>query len=175
MRGSKALLTALFMVSAMVSVPAIGTAQERSAAIFDFELTDTSRVDQLAPHDAEHRTRLAEVSERLRKRLAESGRFVIVDIAPVAREAEASNLQSCGGCDITLAGKLGADLAITGMVHKVSNLVLRMMILVRDAKTGAVLAVARASMRGDTDETWTRTIDWLARHRLLAPDYGVQQ
>jgi hypothetical protein len=169
MRGSKALLTALLMMS----VPAIGTAQERSAAIFDFELTDTSRVNQLAPHDAELQTRLAEVSERLRKRLAESGRFVIVDIAPVAKEAQASNLQSCGGCDVTLAGKVGADLAITGMVQKVSNLVLRMMILVRDAKTGAVIAVARASMRGDTDETWTRTLDWLVRHRLLDPDYGV--
>jgi hypothetical protein len=169
MRGFKALATALFITA----VPAIGTAQERSAAIFEFELTDTSRVNQLAPHDAVLQARLAEVSERLRKRLAESGRFVIVDIAPVAKEAEASNLQSCGGCDITLADKLGADLAITGMVHKVSNLVLRMMILVRDAKTGAVIAVARASMRGDTDETWTRTLDWLVRYRLLAPDSGV--
>jgi Protein of unknown function (DUF2380) len=175
MRGAKALLTALFIVSAMVSVPAIGTAQERSAAIFDFELTDTSRDNQLAPHSAELQARLAEVSERLRKRLAESGSFVIVDIAPVAKEAQASNLQSCGGCDISLASKLGADLAITGMVHKMSDLILRMMILVRDARTGAVLAVAQASMRGDTDETWTRTLDWLVRNRLLAPDYGVRR
>ena len=103
MRGSKAVLTALFIMSVMVSVPAGGAAQERSAAIFDFELTDTSRDNQLVPHDAEHRARLAEVSERLRKRLAESGSFVIVDIAPVAKEAEASNLQSCGGCDVSLA------------------------------------------------------------------------
>jgi len=55
------------------------------------------------------------------------------------------------------------------MVDKMSNLVLRMMILVRDAKTGAVIAMARASMRGDTDETWTRTLDWLVRPRMLAP------
>jgi hypothetical protein len=166
---------AVLIIASLPLLSATAAAQERSAAIFDFELTDTSRVDQLAPHDAVLQTRLAEVSERLRKRLAESGRFVIVDIAPVAKEAQASNLQSCGGCDISLADKIGADLAITGMVHKVSNLVLRMMILVRDAKTGAVLAVARASMRGDTDETWTRTLDWLVRHRLLAPDYGVRR
>ena len=169
MRGCAVLTVAL------LSLPAVAGAQERSAAIFDFELIDTSRVNQLVPHDAELQARLADVSERLRRRLAESGRFVIVDIAPVAKEAQASNLQSCGGCDISLADKLGADLAITGMVHKVSNLVLRMMILVRDAKTGAVIAVARASMRGDTDETWTRTLDWLVRHRLLAPDDGVQR
>ena len=175
MRGAKALLTALFIVSAMVSVPAIGTAQERSAAIFDFELTDTSRDNQLAPHDAEHRARLAEVSERLRKRLAESGRFSVADIGPVAKEAQASNLQSCGGCDVSLAGKVGADLAITGMVYKVSNLILNMMIFVRDARTGADLAVAQADMRGDTDESWARTLDWLVRNRLLAPDYGVRR
>jgi hypothetical protein len=173
--GSKALLTALMIVLGMLSVPAIATAQDRSAAIFDFELTDTSRDNQLAPHSAELRTRLVEVSERLRKRLAESGSFVIVDIAPVASEAEASNLQSCGGCDITLASKVGADLAITGSVYKMSNLILRMMILVRDARTGAVLALAQASMRGDTDESWMRTLDWLVVHRLLAPDYGVRR
>jgi hypothetical protein len=171
MRGFKAVLTAFIIAL----VPATGTAQERSAAIFDFELTDTSRENQLAPHDAEHLARLAEVSDRLRKRLAESGRFSVVDIAPVAKEAQASNLQSCGGCDVSLANKIGADLAVTGMVRKVSNLILNMMIFVRDARTGADLAVAQASMRGDTDESWTRTLDWLVRNRLLAPDYGVRR
>jgi hypothetical protein len=163
------------LVLALLSLASSAGAQERSAAVFDFELTDTSRVNQLAPHDAEHQIRLAEVSERLRKRLAESGRFVIVDIAPVSKQAQASNLQSCGGCDVSLADKLGADLAITGVVDKLSNLVLRMMILVRHSKTGEVIAVGRASMRGDTDETWNRTLDWLVRNRLLAPDHGVRQ
>jgi hypothetical protein len=175
MRDLKAVATALLITSVTALVPSIGTAQERSAAIFDFELTDTSRDNQLAPHDAEHRARLAEVSDRLRKRLGESGRFSVADIGPVAKEAQASNLQSCGGCDVTLANKIGADLAVTGMVHKVSNLILHMMIFVRDAKTGADLAVAQADMRGDTDESWARTLDWLARNRLLAPDYGVRR
>jgi hypothetical protein len=160
---------------ALLSLTPAAGAQERSAAIFDFELTDTSRDNQLAPHDAEHQARLAMVSARLRTRLSESGRFSITDIAPVAREAQASNLQSCGGCDVSLAGKIGADLAITGMVHKVSNLILNMMIFVRDAKTGNNLAVAQADMRGDTDESWNRTLDWLVRNRLLAPDYGVRR
>jgi hypothetical protein len=156
-------------------LPCTGQAQERSAAIFDFELTDTSRENQLAPTDAEHRARLAMVSERLRMRLAESGRFSVTDIAPVAKEAQASNLQACGGCDVTLAAKVGADLAVTGMVRKVSNLILSMVIFVRDAKTGDNLAVAHAGMRGDTDESWNRAVDWLVRNRLLAPEYGVRR
>src|SRR5689334_11238161 len=98
-------------------------AQPHSAAVFEFELTDTARQDQLAPHNAEHLARLALVSEELRKKLAESGRFTILDIAPVAADARAANLQSCGGCDVSLARKLGADYAITGMVYKVSDLI----------------------------------------------------
>src|SRR5689334_5377432 len=153
--------------------PAAAGAREQSAAIFDFELTDTSRDNQLAPTDAEHLKRLALISERLRTRLADSGRFSVVDIAPVARQAQGSNLQSCGGCDVKLASEVGADLAVTGMVFKISNLILNMTIFVRDTNTGKNLAVAQADLRGDTDESWTRTLDWLVRNRLLDPERGV--
>jgi len=50
-----------------------------------------------------------------------------------------------------------------------------MAILVRDAKTGRVVAVAQAGLRGDTDESWTRALDWLVRNRLLDPELGVPQ
>jgi len=115
------------------------------------------------------------VTERLRTKLAESGRFSVVDIAPVAKEARASNLQACGGCDVTLAQQVGAELSVTGMVFKISNLILNMTIFVRDAKTGRSVAVAQASLRGDTDESWRRTLDWLVRYRLLDADLGVPQ
>ena len=154
---------------------AAADAREQSAAIFDFELTDTSRENQLAPHDAEHQARLALVTERLRMKLAGSGRFLVIDIAPVAKEARASNLLACGGCDVTLAQQVGAELAVTGEVFKISDLILRMAILVRDAKTGRVVAMAQAGLRGDTDESWTRALDWLVRNRLLDPERGVPQ
>ena len=154
---------------------ATAEAREQSAAIFDFELTDTSRDNQLAPTDAEHQTRLALISDRLRTKLAESGRFAVIDIAPVAKEARGSNLQACGGCDTKLAQQVGAELAVTGMVFKISNLILNMTIFVRDSKTGHNVAVAQADLRGDTDESWRRTLDWLVRNRLLDPERGVPQ
>jgi hypothetical protein len=169
MRGAAAVLTGILLSCSVAS------AREQSAAIFDFELTDTSRENQLAPHDAEHQARLAFVTERLRTKLAESGRFSVVDIAPVAKEARASNLQACGGCDVTFAQHVGAELAVTGIVFKISNLILNMTIFVRDSKTGRSVAVAQASLRGDTDESWRRTLDWLVRYRLLDPDRGVPQ
>ena len=148
--------------------PATVSAQQRPTAVFDFELVDTSRQDRLAPPSAEHQARLALISGQLRERLAESDRFVIMDVAPVNAEAHANNLQYCGGCDVRLAGQIGADLAVTGVVYKVSNLILNMIIFVRDVKTGGIVTIAQADMRGDTDVTWTRTLDWLVRNRLLA-------
>jgi Protein of unknown function (DUF2380) len=168
MRGLAAVL-----MGALLQGSAAADAREQSAAIFDFELTDTSRENQLVPHDAEHEARLALVTERLRTKLAESGRFAVVDIAPVAKEARASNLQACGQCYLTFAQQVSAELAVTGEVYKMSNLILRMMIVVSDAKTGRVVTVAQAGLRGDTDESWTRTLDWLVRNRLLDPERGM--
>src|SRR3954464_14205123 len=135
---------AAILIGVLLLGCAAAEAREQSAAIFDFELTDTSRDNQLVPHDAEHQARLALVSERLRAKLAESGRFSVIDIAPVAKEARASNLQACGGLYLALAQQIGAELAITGEVYKVSNLILRMMIVVSNAKTGLVVSVAQA-------------------------------
>jgi hypothetical protein len=169
MRGTALILTVL----TLATFPLAASAQERSAAVFDFELVDTSGGDPLKAQDAEHQSRVAQASERLRARLAESGRFKVVDIAPVAKEAHASNLQACGGCDVTLAERIGADLSVTGTVYKVSNLILNMMIFVRDAKTGGNVAVMQAEMRGDTDDSWLRAVDWLVRNRLLAAETGA--
>ena len=169
MHGRAMILTAI----AVALLPGAACAQERSAAVFDFELHDTSLADPLKAPDAEHRSRMTQASERLRARLAESGRFKVVDIGPVIRESHASNLQACGGCDVTFAERVGADLSVTGTVYKVSNLILNMMIFVRDAKTGNNVAVMQAEMRGDTDESWLRAVDWLVRNRLLVANTGA--
>src|SRR5262245_9912839 len=145
-------------------------AAERTAAVFDFELIDTSLEGATNGPRADEQARLASVSERLRQRLTESGQFRLLDIAPVAAEARASNLQACGNCDARLAKKLGADIAITGTVQKVSNLILNMNIYVRDADSGRSLAAMSADFRSNTDESWSRAIDWLVRNRLLVSD-----
>jgi len=67
--------------------------------------------------------------------------------------------------DRQVCTRIGADLAVTGIVYKVSNLILNMMIFVRDVKTEGRVAIAQADMRGDTDVTWTRTVDWLVRNQ----------
>jgi hypothetical protein len=147
-------------------------AAEQSVAMFDFELIDTSlEAETNRPRDDEQ-ARLARLGDQLRRHLARSGRFTVVDIAPVAGLARASNLHACCGCDASLARQVGAELSITGTVQKVSNLILNMNVFVRDASTGQGLAAMSVDLRGNTDESWLRALDWLNRNRLLAPGYG---
>src|SRR5918911_947749 len=72
-----------------------------------------------------------------------------------------------GGCDTKLAQQVGAELAITGVVHKISNLILNMSIYVRDSRDGHLVWQMAASFRGNTDQSWSwsRALDWLVRKR----------
>jgi hypothetical protein len=142
-------------------------------AVFDFELVDTSLQGEVNGPRTDEQDRLMRAGDQLRKGLAESGKFHLVDISPVNAAAHGSNLQACGGCDVQFAQTLGADLAITGVVQKVSNLILNINIYVRDVHSGGVVALMSADMRGNTDESWSRAMSYLVRNRLLAPNYGA--
>jgi Protein of unknown function (DUF2380) len=164
-----------FVVALMLVVSSPARADLPKAAVFDFELLDTSLQGEVNGPQVNEQRRLKDVTEQVRKALAEAGKFVVLDIAPVNAAAHASNLQACGGCDVQYAQQLGADLAITGLVQKVSALILNMNIYVRDAHTGRLITSMSADFRGNTDETWSRTASYLLRNRLLAPNYGAPQ
>lgn len=162
-----------FIIALIVFGTLPAAAEPPKAAVFDFELLDTSLQGEIKGPQADEQRRLKDVTEQLRKGLTESGKFVVLDISPVNAAAHASNLQSCGGCDVQFAQELGADVAITGLVQKVSALILNMNIYVRDARSGQLITGMSADFRGNTDESWSRTMSYLLRNRLLAPDYGV--
>ena len=138
------------------------------AAVFDFEII-RSNVIAGVPEDREAEAkRLAMIGARLREKLSASGQFELVDIAPVADKAAASNLRSCGGCADDFARELGAAYAFTGTVQKVSELILNINVYVHDAATSQPLAAASVDLRGNTDESWRRGIDYLYKN-VLAP------
>jgi Protein of unknown function (DUF2380) len=148
-------------------------ADQPKVAVFDFELLDTSLQGEMDGPRKDEQQRLVRVTQQLRQALADSGRFQVLDIAPVADAAHNSNLQACGACDVKLAEKLGAEIAITGVVQKVSNLIINLNIYLRDVRSGKLITVMSADMRGNTEESWTRTMNWLIRNRVLAPNYGA--
>jgi hypothetical protein len=159
----------------LVMVPWGARAAPSQVAVFDFELVDTSLQGEVDGPRSDEQGRLMRAGDQVRKALADSGRFTVLDIAPVNVAAHGSNLQACGGCEVALARQLGADLVITGTVQKVSNVILNINFYLRDVHTGQLVTAMSADMRGNTDESWTRAADYLLRNRLLAPNYGAPQ
>jgi hypothetical protein len=167
--------TLFALIALMLTVTSPACAGPTKVAVFDFELVDTSLQGEVDGPRTDEQRRLVNAGDQVRKALAESGQFAVLDIAPVNAAAHGSNLQACGGCDVQLAQRLGADLAITGVVQKVSNLILNMNFYLRDARSGNLITSMSADFRGNTDESWSRAASYLLRNRLLAPNYGLPQ
>jgi hypothetical protein len=109
------------------------------------------------------------ISRDLRRQLADSGKYGVVDTAPAAaRIAEAGYLYGCNRCAVPIARSLGADLALTGTVQKVSNLILNINLYLEDVASNKRLLAASVDIRGNTDESWRRGLSYLVRRRLLA-------
>jgi hypothetical protein len=147
------------------------SAEALRVAVFDFELINSSTRQD--PNDLEQE-RLAMLSERLRSALHASETFDVVDIAPVKERADRLNLQACGGCDRTLAEAVGADIAFTGAIHKMSELVLHISIAARDVSSGKIIGSFSAGIRGNNDRSWIRGLDWLVSHRIVPRDDNSQ-
>jgi hypothetical protein len=162
----------IFAAFALV-IAAPARADPPRLAVFDFELVDTSLQGEVYGPRSEEHDRLTRAGDQLRRELSDSGKFQLIDIAPVNAAAHGSNLQACGGCDVRLAQQMGADLVITGVVQKVSNLILNMNIYLRDVHSGHIVTAASVDLRGNTDESWSRAMSYLVRNRLLAPNYGA--
>ncbi len=132
--------------------------------MLEFELIDEQ--EDLAPFP-EKEARLTMVSERLREALIREELYNVIDNAPVAElirtEAARQSLLGCNGCELDIARKAGADRILLAWVQKVSNLILNINIKVRDAKTGEVVLTKSVDLRGNTDQSWQRGIDFMVR------------
>jgi hypothetical protein len=159
----------------LLSSASAHAAEPPKLAVFDFEMIDSSLQGEVYGKRADEQERLIRTGDQLRKELGQSGKFQILDISPVNAAAHQSNLQACGGCDLKLAQQLGADLYISGVVQKVSNLILNVNVYLHDAQTGRLITAASVDMRGNTDESWSRATHYLVAERLLAPNYGARQ
>jgi hypothetical protein len=161
------LLTAV-LYGALAASVAMGGAEPARLAVFDFELIDTSLQGEIEGVDPADQARLRMIEAELRARLAESDRFELVDTAPVADQIDAAGvLWSCNGCELGIAERLGADLALVGWVQKVSNLILNLNVVIRDTSTREQVFATSVDIRGNTDEGWRHGIRYLLENRLL--------
>jgi hypothetical protein len=134
-------------------------------AFFGFELINTS----LEPTRRAEVERIRLLDDVLRQRLRASGRFEIVDIPPDTAKEIASGpaISNCNGCQRKFAQRAGANWAAWGTVQKVSNLILNINVYMEDAESGKMEFARSVDIRGNTDESWQRGLDYLLRNYLL--------
>ncbi|MEM6421363.1 MAG: DUF3280 domain-containing protein [Pseudomonadota bacterium] len=148
-------------------VPMVGQAEEPAATAVAF-LGLTFINTSLEPVSEAEEARLALTADRLGEGLEASGRYRLVDTAPVAAAADRyDNLAHCNGCDTGFARDLGAEIAVTGEVQKTSNLILHISVYMRDAETGALVNGGSVDIRSNTDKSWLRGIDYILKNRIL--------
>jgi Protein of unknown function (DUF2380) len=134
-------------------------------AFFGFELINTS----LEPTTQAEVERIHLVDDILRQKLTVSRRFEIVEIPSDTIKEIASGpvISNCNGCQRKIAQRLGATWAAWGTVQKVSNLILNINVYMENAASGKTEFARSVDIRGNTDESWRRGIDYLLRNYLL--------
>lgn len=173
MKMTRALAPALLAAALGAALAGAGEAPQ-TIAVFDFELIDRSGVKDFETAEAEAK-RLEFVTGYLREKLAESGRYNLVDVAAVealederlADPAVGHYLNECEGCEAKIADALGAELSLLGTVLKITAVNLAMRVTIRDAATGEVKESYVVDVLGNTDGTWSHGISYLVRNRLL--------
>jgi hypothetical protein len=140
-----------------------------SIALFAFELDDRSAGGGIISQDAIDVENLKLSTDEARQLLSASGRYAIVDTAGVMKEvAAAGGIQNCNGCDGMFAEKLGADFAMTGLITRVNRTEYTLQILVRDARSSAVITNDFTGLRMGANYAWPRGTRWLMQNKVLA-------
>ena len=148
----------------VMGATAHGALAAPSAAIFPFEIIDTSREQPMAGRGA----RLDMATEILVQSLAKSGLYSPVDLTLLTAKVKATSPRyNCGGCFLPVAREAGAAVAVVPLVHKISTLITSMDIWVFDAATGNTIVHASGQIRGDTDEAYAHGVRFLVKNRIV--------
>jgi hypothetical protein len=160
-----ALSAGLLFGSVGIASAATDNTRNLRVAFLGFRLINTSLESTTSAEDR----RIHELDELVREKLDASGRFKVVPIPPnIQREVAAGpEISNCNGCERDFAKKIDADLVAWGTVQKVSNLILNINLYMEDAKTGKLEFIKSVDIRGNTDETWRRGLDYMLRHYLF--------
>lgn len=124
----------------------------------------------LEPTTDAERARIKKIEQIFKAKLEGSGRyrFVTVPSAIEAKIAAGQPIGGCGGCEVEFGKELGAELIAWITVQKVSNLILNMNVYMADVATEKMTFVRSVDIRGNTDESWTRGLNYLLKNYLLS-------
>jgi len=137
-------------------------------AVFDFELEDASPTATYQGTSTSSPESLDKVSSAARGELAQSGRYLLVDVSKAdAKPLTEKTLRKCDGCEAGIALQLGAEQSLLGVVIRATATDYYILIRIRDARTGKILDQESANFAG-SEEGWASGARMLIRHQLLA-------
>ena len=162
-----ALLLGLVALTAAVVEPA--QAGGKSVALLGVHLQNDNEMYE--PTSDAERARMVTVAEIFKHQLSASERYSIVEVPPDVQSkiAAGRTMGECGGCEIEYGQSLGSEIVAWITVQKISNLILKMNVYMADVQAKKFLFVRSVDLRGNTDESWTRSIRYLIKNYLLAP------
>ena len=170
MRAIALSLAPAIMLASLVTAGAAATVAPSpiKIAVFPFELEDFSGAAGYVPPDDIDREQLRLSVEEARRLIAGSGRYQLVDVSAVNDQAaKAGKLRDCDGCDARIAAGLDADQSMIGIVTRVSRTEYGVTYRIRDARSGAIVAVEQTDLRMGANVAWSRGARWLIENRLL--------
>jgi hypothetical protein len=137
-------------------------------AIFDFELDDFSGGAGIAGDNAADLAQLDRATSEVRRLIAQSGRYDLVDVASAEGDGlKSRSLRRCNGCEAAIALKLGADQSFVGVVRRISRTEYAVQFQIRDAHTGAMILARQSDLRIGADYSWNRGAAALINSSLL--------
>lgn len=160
------------ILGALAALPASASAGQK-IAIFPIDMSFPKAEDDFfsgsrGPSPDEQR-RLTMAQEELQKLVGADGRYDVVDLKPMSAEITAAQpLYNCNGCEIDLAGKAKAELAMTSVIEKISETHLSLNVALVDVAKSQLVKNMSVLIQGNTDESWMHGVRWLAKNRLFA-------
>ena len=161
----------LVLASMLASTPALAAANAPPtlAVLGTFFHNDN---EGLEPTSEAERARLKRTGDEFAAQLSGSGRYKIVPTPDDMRAKIAAGQLpgECGGCEADYGRALGADLVAWIRVQKVSNLILNMNVYIADVNSGRMLLTKSVDLRGNTDDSWARSLAYIVKNAVLPAD-----
>ncbi len=141
------------------------TADPIKVAFFGIRFNNTS----MEPTRPDETARISKTERQFVERIDGAGKFVVVrpDAAMRSEIATGPNIGECNGCELDFARRLGAQRLTYGELQKVSNLILNLNIYWGDVESGKLTFVKSVDLRGNTDEGWHASLNYLMKNYLL--------
>lgn len=150
-------------------VPAALAGEPVKVALLGLEFKNDN--EGLDPTSDAERARQTKTKELFKSLLEASGRYKFVAVTDEVKKKMDAGQQvgTCAGCELQYGKELGVDAVAWIEVQKVSNLILNMNVYMAGVSDPKYNYLHSVDIRGNTDETWSRSLTYLIKNYFLAP------